>query len=340
MQTRASRLALALTLLFASTDLRAQGVILGVDKVGLGIGDVPEMTGIRLNFRDRELRRIDGINVTIWAPYQDARRSYIRGVAVGLPVTGGGDIDGLGVAVFGLGVEHRFRGIGLAPIGMGAGGSMEGLMIGGIGLGGGGDITGIGIGGIGVGTGGHMKGLMIGGIGAGSGGDVDGIVIGGIGVGAGGHVKGLAIGGIGVGGGGNAEGIMIGGIGVGVGGDMTGLAVGGIGVGAGGTFTGVGIGGIGVGAQRAKGLMISGIAGGAQDLTGIAFSTAWFKLEKGEMHGMSVASYNEIRGRQRGLTIGLLNLAEELHGVQLGLINIAYNNPSGRKVLPLVNWHD
>jgi hypothetical protein len=72
---------------------------------------------------------------------------------------------------------------------------------------------------------------------------------------------------------------------------------------------------------------------------GVAITNAWYKLDKGELHGMSVAAFNEIRGRQRGLTVGLLNIAEELHGVQIGLINIARNNPSGRQVLPIANWH-
>ena len=34
-----------------------------------------------------------------------------------------------------------------------------------------------------------------------------------------------------------------------------------------------------------------------------------------------------------------MNYAEELQGVQIGLINIARNNPRGAKVLPIANAH-
>jgi putative ABC transport system permease protein len=45
-----------------------------------------------------------------------------------------------------------------------------------------------------------------------------------------------------------------------------------------------------------------------------------------------------VRGTQRGLAIGIVNIAQELHGVQVGLINTARTKPSLR-VLPLVNVH-
>lgn len=45
-----------------------------------------------------------------------------------------------------------------------------------------------------------------------------------------------------------------------------------------------------------------------------------------------------IGGEQRGLSIGILNYARRLEGVQVGLINIARDNPPGRKVLPVLNW--
>ena len=51
-----------------------------------------------------------------------------------------------------------------------------------------------------------------------------------------------------------------------------------------------------------------------------------------------MSGFNHILGRQNGLTIGLLNIADELHGLQIGLINIARNKRSFR-VMPLVNYH-
>ena len=56
------------------------------------------------------------------------------------------------------------------------------------------------------------------------------------------------------------------------------------------------------------------------------------------MRGASVSAYNRIQGRQHGLTIGIVNIADELHGVQFGLINIAKNKARFR-VMPIINWN-
>jgi len=54
---------------------------------------------------------------------------------------------------------------------------------------------------------------------------------------------------------------------------------------------------------------------------------------------VSISCYNKIHGVQTGLTIGLFNTADELNGVQIGLINIARNNSGLAKVLPFFNAH-
>ena len=58
----------------------------------------------------------------------------------------------------------------------------------------------------------------------------------------------------------------------------------------------------------------------------------------GELHGVGISAFNYIKGNQRGLTIGIVNYARSLNGLQVGLINIAKSNPRGRRVLPIVNW--
>ena len=55
--------------------------------------------------------------------------------------------------------------------------------------------------------------------------------------------------------------------------------------------------------------------------------------------GFGTGGYCRIHGEMRGVTIGILNWVDELHGLQLGLINIAGNNPGIFKVLPLINYH-
>jgi len=115
--------------------------------------------------------------------------------------------------------------------------------------------------------------------------------------------------------------------------------VGGVGVGSGGELEGVSLAGVGIGASSITGLAIAGFGVGATDIHGLVVASAYMKIEEdGRLRGVSVAAFNDVRGEQRGLSIGLLNIAEELHGVQIGLLNIAWNKPSWR-VLPLVNYH-
>ena len=329
------RLLFALAALLAAP-LDAQVIDLTIHGSGLAIGDKPNMTGLRLNFRDRQLEQINGINATIWMPYSPAKGT-VNGIALGIPATGAARINGVGLGIVGLGAESAIKGIGLGGIGVGSGTDMTGIFIGGIGVGAGGRVEGLTVGGIGVGSGVSLRGIQVGGIGVGGGGDLIGISIGGIGVGGGGNVSGLAIGGVGVGGGGDFTGIGIGGIGVGTGGNATGLMIGGIGVGSGGTMKGVAIGGVGVGGSRLNGVMLSPIAAGGMDVKAIVIAGAYFRVEeKGRFDGGSLSAVNYVRAAQHGLTIGLWNYARELHGGQVGLINIS-DNDGKRRVFPLLS---
>jgi len=298
-------LAVALIALLAShTPLGSQVLDLTVNNVGLAIGDKAEMTGLRLNFRDRNLREVRGVNLTLWSPYEPPTGRVV-GFALGAPATGARTIDGVALGVIGVGVSESLRGIS--------------------------------IGGIGVGAGGQIRGITVGGIGVGSGGGITGLTLGGIGVGSGGSIKGVQVGLIGVGGGGNLTGLSIGGIGVGAAGEVKGVSIGGIGVGSGKSVTGLSIGGVGVGAPSLNGLVIGLIGAGAQDVHAIVIAGAFFKVEpRGRFDGGSLSLVNNIRGEQHGLTIGLFNYARELHGAQVGLINISDNSGS-RRVLPLIS---
>lgn len=330
------RILVPIAFVVAATSASAQVIDLTINNTGLAIGDKPRVNGIRINFRDRRLEEVNGVNITIWSPYEPAT-GVVNGIAIGLPSTGAKNINGIATGLFGAGADQSLKGIGVAPIGIGAGGELRGIMVGGIGVGGGGSMTGLAIGGIGVGSGGAVRGIQVGGIGVGAGESLTGISLGGIGVGSGGAVKGIAIGGIGVGGGGSFTGIGIGGVGVGAGGDATGLMIGGIGVGSGGRLKGLSIGGVGVGAPNLQGVALSPIAVGGEHVHAIVIAGAYFKVEKqGRFDGGSLSSFNHIKGEQRGLTIGLLNYARELHGAQIGLINIS-DNGGRRRVLPLIS---
>lgn len=308
----------------------------GTTARAVAIGNHARVDGLRINFRDRGLQRVRGVNLTIWQPYEPATGT-VSGLALGVPMTGAGAIDGIAIGALGASATGRMRGIALGGVGVGSGGGMRGLAVGGVGVGSGGDVEGIALGGIGAGGGGNGRGLIIGGIGAGFGGKLRGIALGGIGVGAAGGLSGLSIGGIGVGTGGDLTGIAISGVGSGAGGNVTGLTISGIGAGAGGTMTGIGVAGVGLGAPKLVGGFLAPMVG-SLDAHAFVLAPLMFRVERGgSFRGASVSAVNYVRGTQRGLTIGILNYARTLHGAQVGVVNIIADQASHR-VLPLVNW--
>jgi len=323
---------------------------------GLSIGNAPRVNGIRLNYRDDGLERVNGLNMTLWGPYNDEERTpsgTVNGLAIGLPVTGAADVNGIAIGVLGIEAHSSLRGVVVGGLGTGAGESMAGVAIGGLGMGAGAQFTGIGVGGLGIGSGENLRGLAAGGLGVGAGENVSGITAGGLGVGAGEHLTGVALGGLGVGAGESIRGLVAGGLGVGAGEnltgvgaalvglgageDITGVAVSGVALGAGGRMRGVFAAGVGMASPSMTGLM-AGAAIGSERYTGIALSPAYFRItDPGQLRGASVSAFNHIKGTQRGLTIGIFNYARVLRGVQLGVLNYAGNNPLWLRLLPGLN---
>jgi hypothetical protein len=328
---------LALALLLPAT-VPAQSVDLMIHNTGISIGDSRYVNGLRLNFRDERMEFVRGINATIWRPYDDNFRGTVHGLALGLPMTGARDVRGFGIGVLGVGASRDFRGLGFGLVGIGI-----------IGAGAGGDVTGFTFGGIGAGAGGNMKGITIGGIGAGAGGNMTGLSLGLVGAGAGGNMTGISLGGVGAGAGGNMKGLTAAIIGAGAGHDVTGITIAGIGAGAGGTLRGLAIGGVGAGAPRLRGIAI-GLNVGGNDVRAGVLAPLYFKVvpkrdratyedveDYGYVKGVTIASWNHIKGEQHGLSIGLLNSAWELNGWQIGVLNYARNNPKWARLLPVFN---
>ncbi len=298
---------------------RANSLDIPIKGYGVSLGNSPRFTGVRISFVDSSVERINGLNLTLWVPRANYDAVY-NGVSVGLLAITAKTLNGVHVAGFGLGGQ-KLRGFGAGVIGLG----ME-------------DIHGVAVGGLGIGTQ-VVRGLGVALVGIGST-DFVGMGVAGLGMGGQRHA-----------------GIFVAGLGMG-GTDMHGLFVSGVGMG-GESFRGVGIAGIGMGADSMKGFFLGGAGLGAQEITGFGggligigatrmkglFAGALVRvtddLPEGLAHltGVSIAAVNLNNGIHEGLAIGLINIAEELHGVQIGLINIAKNNPSGLKVLPLINAH-
>lgn len=103
-------------------------------------------------------------------------------------------------------------------------------------------------------------------------------------------------------------------------------------------MTGVALGGIGVGAPSLHGLMIGGVGVGGVDVNAIVMTAGYFHVasDKGSFQGGAIGSVNKIDGVQHGLTIGLFNYAADLHGMQLGIINVS-DNGGHLRVLPIAS---
>jgi hypothetical protein len=99
----------------------------------------------------------------------------------------------------------------------------------------------------------------------------------------------------------------------------------------------VSIAGIGVGAPQIRGVAIASAVGG-EDVRGLVIAPIYFRIANyGTMRGVNVSAFNNVKGTQRGLAIGILNIARSLDGVQLGLLNYA-GNKHRAKLLPIVNY--
>jgi hypothetical protein len=315
----------ALLLSPALSPVRAQGFNIPTRNWGLSFGNSLKFNGIRFNIIDKDIERINGINISAWG-HKDSERQTgtVNGISIGLPASFGCEnLNGLSIGIVGAGAKNDIKGINLGLLASGTGNDAVGLNFGALGTGAGNNMTGINVGGLGAGAGGDLKGINVGGLGAGAGGDLKGINIGGLGAGAGGDLKG----------------INIGGLGIGAGGDVTGINLACLGVGAGEHLRGISIAGLGVGAPEITGLQVALACGGNQ-VRGITIAPAYFRIEAEEgacMKGLSVSAFNHIMGDQFGVAIGIFNYAYAVHGFQLGVLNHVRNNPRGLRWLPVFN---
>jgi len=273
---------------------------------GLSIGNSARWTGLRLNFRDHAVERVNGVNLTIW-PATANSKMVMNGLALGVTGPVGGRFSGATVGLLGAVAEHGFAGLTVAGLGAVSNGSMAGINLAGLGLVASRDLHGISVGGLAV-------------VGNGS-------------------AAGVTLSSLAVVADGGAYGVSAAGLAIVADGGLYGVGLGGLAVVATGPLVGVGA---SVGAVVAdpgvRGFALAGYhVEGAHWIRGFAGSVIWNRAV--DLTGVAVGGYNCINGEQHGLTIGLYNYARSLHGVQLGLLNNARNNKGIWRVLPLLNVH-
>lgn len=304
--------------------LRAQYFGIPSKTWGIGFGNSPKFTGIRLNFADKDIEQVNGINFSIWTQKEliDETGS-INGISLGVPLAVGSAYrNGINFGFFGVGASKKVTGINVGGLGVGSGSNLTGINLGGLGIGASENVTGLNFGGMSVGAGENVQGISASIIAVGCGKDIRGINIAGIAVGAGGSITGINLAGIAVGAG---EGIK-------------GLNVVGIAIGSGSEVTGINLSALAVAAPSVKGWSTALVIGG-EKIQGIAIAPAYLRIEgnEGYMKGFSFSAFNHIKGTTNGLTIGIFNYTWDIAGIQLGILNYVKNNPRGLKILPLFN---
>jgi len=335
--TKTITLLAVLALGLAAVPIQARSLDIPSQHWGLSFGNSTEFTGLRFNFRDSGVNRVTGINITLWQPREDNEEAVINGISFG-PLPGGGRLRGIQVGILGIAGRKTITGISIAGLGLGAGNNIVGINLAGLGMGAGKNMKGFNVAGLGLGAGENLVGFNIAGLGLGAGKDVRGVNIGGLGIGASDNAIGINIGGLGAGAGKNMVGLNIGGLGLGAGKRLVGINVGGIGVGAGDLLAGLTVSGLAAGSTEIHGLTIAGGVVGGQTLTGLQLAGGMVHVIKnGSLRGCAVSPFNYIRGTQIGLSIGIVNYAWSVRGVQIGLVNIVRNNPRGLKILPVFN---
>lgn len=146
-------------------------------KYGISIGNSYEFTGIRVNFADKNVKTINGLNVTFWLKQNKNQHAVVNGISAGIvPVAG--KMGPVNIGILGTGADNLY-GLSLGGIVIGSGGNINGLSISGLVTMADGEnsaISGITLSGIGIGAHKAINGFSFGGLAVGTDGDINGVV--------------------------------------------------------------------------------------------------------------------------------------------------------------------
>src|SRR5690606_40514731 len=131
---------------------------LGLAGYGISLGNSPAWTGLRVNFIDRDVRRVDGINLTLWRPDGNLGADF-NGFAIGAFGPEARTIRGAGIGLAGVVADRELRGLALAGGAVYAGGSLDGIAFGGGAVVTSGSLDRVALGGGAVVAGGSLRGL-------------------------------------------------------------------------------------------------------------------------------------------------------------------------------------
>jgi len=165
-------------------------------KYGISIGNSKEFNGIRINFADKNVTRINGVNVTFWLKKYQNYSASVNGISIGV-IPAAGSMQPINLGILGVGTSpNNLNGLSLGGVFIGSGGNINGLSLSGLVIAADGDnskISGISISGLGLGAAKSVNGLAIGGIMVNSGGNINGLATSLVILNCDGNFKGVAV---------------------------------------------------------------------------------------------------------------------------------------------------
>jgi hypothetical protein len=144
-------------------------------KYGISIGNSYEFNGLRVNFADYNVRRVNGLNLTFWLKTFKNQDAVVNGISIGVIPTAG-TMQLINIGILGIGTANCSNGL-----------TMGGLLVGG-------DVNGISLSGLltmADGAKGRITGISLSGIAIGAESVINGVAIGGLIVGTDGNINGL-----------------------------------------------------------------------------------------------------------------------------------------------------
>ena len=146
---------------------------------GISIGNSYEFTGVRINFADENVKKINGLNITFWLKRSKNQNAVINGISIGVIPTAG-SMQFINLGLLGVGATNNLNGFSFGGIVIGSGGNINGLSASGLITMSDGEnsvISGVTLSGIGIGSRKAINGLAIAGLAVGTDGDINGVAL-------------------------------------------------------------------------------------------------------------------------------------------------------------------
>lgn len=131
-------------------------------RYGISIGNSHEFTGLRINLSDKDVKVVNGVNITLWMP-RNNRNSIFNGANIGL-IPNGGTMRPISIGLIAIGTTHNLSGLSIGGLAVGAGDHINGLSLSGLYTEGQRMINGLACSGIFIASNGTINGLAVSGL--------------------------------------------------------------------------------------------------------------------------------------------------------------------------------